>query len=192
MNRNPIIILAIVVVSLALAYTVAAYSIDVTHGTQANAEVERGRYLVTGFGCTDCHTPWIMGPNGPMPDDTRFLSGHPADLVMPPAPKLEPGPWLMTAAATNTAWAGPWGVSFTANLTPDEETGLGRWSAEDFIDTLRNGRHQGRGRELLPPMPFPAIRTLTDSDLRAMYAYLRSIPAIENRVPAPLPPQGVQ
>lgn len=192
MNRNPIIILAIVVVSLALAYTVAAYSIDVTDGSQADAEVERGRYLVTGFGCTDCHTPWIMGPNGPMPDETRFLSGHPADLVMPPAPKLEPGPWLMTAAATNTAWAGPWGVSFTANLTPDEETGLGRWSDQDFIDTLRNGRHLGRGREILPPMPFPAIRTLTDNDLRAMYAYLRSIPAIENRVPAPLPPHGVQ
>lgn len=192
MNRNPIAILAIVVVSLALAYTVAAYSIDVTHGTQTSAEVERGRYLVTGFGCTDCHTPWIMGPNGPMPDDTRFLSGHPADLVMPPAPKLEPGPWLMSAAATNTAWAGPWGVSFTANLTPDEETGLGRWSAQDFIDTLRNGRHQGRGRELLPPMPFPALRTLTDEDLSAMFVYLRSLPAIENRVPAPLPPLGVE
>lgn len=192
MNRNPIVILAVVIVSLVLAYTVAAYTIDVTQGTQASAEVERGRYLVTSFGCTDCHTPWIMGPNGPMPDDSRFLSGHPADLVMPPAPKLEPGPWVMSASATNTAWAGPWGVSFTANLTPDEETGLGRWSAQDFIDTLRNGRHQGRGRELLPPMPFPAIRNLSDDDLRAMYAYLRSIPALENRVPAPLPPQGVQ
>jgi hypothetical protein len=192
MNRNPIVILAIVVVSLALAYTVAAYSIDEPHAARASAELERGRYIVTAFGCTDCHTPWVMGSNGPMPDDTRFLSGHPADLVMPPAPKLEPGPWLMTAAATNTAWAGPWGVSFTANLTPDAETGLGRWSAEDFIETLRNGRHLGRGRELLPPMPFPAIRTMTDDDLRAVFAYLRSIPAIENRVPAPLPPEGVQ
>ena len=111
------------------AATVAAYSIDETNGTQANAEVERGRYLVTGFGCTDCHTPWIMGPNGPMPDETRFLAGHPADLVMPPAPKLEPGPWLISVAGTNTAWAGPWGVSFTANLTPDDETGLGRWTS---------------------------------------------------------------
>jgi len=135
MNRNPVVILAIVVVSLALAYTVAAYSGaaykgDWTHGTQANAEIERGRYLITGFGCTDCHTPWIMGPNGPMPDDTRFLSGHPAELVMPPVPKLEPGPWLMSAAATNTAWAGPWGVSFTSNLTR-------RWGRTELVYVKR-------------------------------------------------------
>jgi mono/diheme cytochrome c family protein len=192
MNRQPIAILAIVVASLALAYTVAAYSIDVTQDTRTNAAVERGRYIVTSFGCTDCHTPWIMGPSGPMPDDTRFLSGHPADLVMPPAPELEPGPWLMTAAATNTAWAGPWGVSYTANLTPDDETGLGRWSAQDFIDSMRNGRHQGRGRELLPPMPWPAIRNLSDEDLRAIFAYLHSLPAHENRVPTPTPPPSAQ
>ena len=56
-------------------------------------------------------------------------------------------------AATNTAFAGPWGVSFTANLTPDKETGLGKWTEEMFIATMRTGRHQGKGRPMLPPMP---------------------------------------
>ena len=60
------------------------------------------------------------------------------------------------AAATNTAWSGPWGVSFTANLTPDPETGLGRWTLRNFMDTIRSGRHMGRGRPILPPMPWTA------------------------------------
>ena len=89
---------------------------------------------------------------------------------------------------TNTAFAGPWGTSFTANLTPDDETGLGKWTAETFIATLRTGRHEGKGRPLLPPMPWPMIRTLTDEDLRAVFAYLQSLPPIRNRVPAPVDP----
>ena len=89
---------------------------------------------------------------------------------------------------TNTAFAGPWGTSFTANLTPDDETGLGKWTGETFIATLRTGRHEGKGRPLLPPMPWPMIRTLTDEDLRAVFAYLQSLPPIRNRVPAPVDP----
>lgn len=186
MRPNPVLLLLVVLVSLGIAYTVAAAAVEIAPPDRA-AEIERGRYLVTGFGCADCHSPWIVGARGPEPDPARYLAGHPAEMQLPPAPEPT-GPWLVSAAATNTAWAGPWGVSFTANLTPDEETGLGRWTAEDFIAALRNGRHQGRGRELLPPMPFAAIRTLSDVDLRAMFAYLRSIPALENRVPEPLPP----
>ena len=72
---------------------------------------------------------------------------------MPPPPKLS-GPWAWSGAATNTAFAGPWGVSFTANLTPDDETGLGKWTAETFIAALRTGRHEGKGRPILPPMPY--------------------------------------
>lgn len=155
------------------------------------ARVARGSYLVNGFGCADCHSPWVMGPNGPEPDAARYLSGHPSDLVLPPAPAPE-GPWITSASASMTAWSGPWGTSYTANLTPDRETGLGKWSEGDFIATLRNGRHLGRGRELLPPMPFPAIRNLTDEDLASIYAYLQSIPAIANRVPNPLPPAEAQ
>src|SRR5688572_2716539 len=119
------------------------------------AKIERGRYLVTTSGCHDCHTPFKMGPNGPAPDMSRALSGHPAEMQMPPAPQLPAGPWMVTVAATNTAWAGPWGVSFTANLTPDKDTGLGTWTQQNFVDTIRNGRHLGNGRPLLPPMPAP-------------------------------------
>ena len=150
--------------------------------------VERGAYLVGAMGCHDCHTPWKLGPKGPAPDMTRALSGHPADMVMPPPPKPV-GAWVWSGSATNTAFAGPWGVSFTANLTPDPETGLGRWTAESFIATLRTGRREGKGRQLLPPMPYPMIGTLTDDDLRAIFAYLQSLTPIKNRVPAPVDPE---
>ena len=149
--------------------------------------VERGGYLVGAMGCHDCHTPWKMGPKGPEPDKTRALSGHPADVVMPPAPKLS-GLWNWSGAATNTAFAGPWGVSFTANLTPDMETGLGRWTAETFIAAMKTGRHEGVGRPILPPMPYKMVGTLTEEDLRSVFAYLQSLKPIRNRVPAPIDP----
>lgn len=152
------------------------------------AQVARGKYMVTAGACNDCHTPFKMGDAGPEPDYSRMLSGHPEGMQLPPPPVLPPGPWVMTAAATNTAWAGPWGVSFTANLTPDKETGLGEWTARTFVDAIRTGRHQGRGRPILPPMPYPMYRNLTDEDLNAIFAYLQSIPAIKNKVPEPLPP----
>jgi mono/diheme cytochrome c family protein len=158
-------------------------------GATAHAgKIQRGKYLVTIAGCNDCHTPLKMGPNGPEPDMTRMLSGHPESLVMPPAPVLPQGPWLVNAAATSTAWSGPWGVSFTANLTPDPETGLGRWTLRNFTDTIRTGRHLGRGRPILPPMPFPMYRHMTDEDLDAVFSYLQTIPAVSNRVPEPRPP----
>lgn len=157
-----------------------------THGDK----VARGKYLVTIAGCNDCHTPLKAGPNGPEPDMSRMLSGHPQHLVMPPSPELPDGPWLITAAATATAWSGPWGVSFTANLTPDQETGLRRWTLRNFKDTIRSGRHLGRGREILPPMPIPMYKHMTDQDLEAVFSYLRTIPAVSNRVPEPLPPRA--
>jgi mono/diheme cytochrome c family protein len=150
--------------------------------------VARGKYLVDAIGCADCHTPLVMGASGPERDPTRHLSGHPDTLAMPPAPTLPPGPWLATMSATMTAWSGPWGTSFTANLTPDKETGLGTWTVDQFIATIRTQRHQGHGRALLPPMPAVIYANLSDEDLRAVFAYLQSIPAIKNRVPQPLPP----
>ncbi len=182
----------VAVTVIALAAALVAATIAAAGGAPAQTPAERGRYIVTTFGCNDCHTPWKLGPNGPEPDMTRLLSGHPQDLAMPPAPKLPEGPWLITGAATNTAWAGPWGVSFTANLTPDAETGLGSWTEQQFIDALRTGRHQGRGREILPPMPVMWIGKKTDEDLRAIYAYLRTIPAVQNRVPAPIAPDAAR
>jgi hypothetical protein len=149
--------------------------------------VTRGEYLVRVMLCNDCHTPFAMGPRGPEPDMTRMLSGHPQDLQMPPAPKLA-APWGMAGSVTNTAWAGPWGVSFTANLTPDKETGLGEWTEEMFLAAIRTGRHQGKGRQILPPMPIPWFQMATDDDLKAILAYLRSIPPVRNKVPTPLEP----
>jgi mono/diheme cytochrome c family protein len=151
-------------------------------------EQARGQYLVNTSGCIDCHTPFKLGPKGPEPDMSRHLSGHPEGLRMPPPPALPEGPWLVISSATNTAFAGPWGVSFTANLTPDPDTGLGLWSARDFRQTIRTGRHLGRGRELLPPMPVPVYNHFTDADLDAVFAYLQTLPPVRNKVPEPLPP----
>ena len=151
-------------------------------------KVARGKYLVTTSGCNDCHTPWKVGASGPEPDMSRMLSGHPEKMELP-APPQPSGPWIVAAAATNTAWSGPWGVSFTANLTPDKETGLGKWSLRQFSDTIRTGRHLGRGRPILPPMPIPMYKHFTDEDLAAIYAYLQTIPPIQNRVPEPVAPK---
>lgn len=148
--------------------------------------IERGAYLVRVIGCNDCHTPFKLGPRGPEPDMSRALTGHPSDLVMPPPPSLPPGPWVWVGGATNTAFAGPWGVSFAANLTPDRETGLGKWTEEMFVATLRTGRHQGKGRPILPPMPWPFYKNLSGEDMRALFAYLQSLPPVRNRVPAPI------
>ncbi len=150
--------------------------------------VALGKYLVTTSGCNDCHTPWHMGASGPEPDMSRMLSGHPQDIVVEAPAKLSE-PWAGAFLGTNTAWSGPWGVSFTANLTPDPETGIWRqMSEEQFIQALRTGRHLGQGRPILPPMPWQPYGQKTDSDLKAIYAYLQTIPPIKNKVPDPLPP----
>jgi hypothetical protein len=85
----------------------------------AGKRIERGKYLVTVMVCNDCHTPFKMGPKGPEPDMSLMLSGHPEQMKMPPPPKPV-GPWIASIAATNTAYAGPWGISYTTNLTPDK------------------------------------------------------------------------
>jgi mono/diheme cytochrome c family protein len=161
-------------------------------GGKAKGQLARGEYLVTIGGCNDCHTPLKMGQSGPEPDLSRMLSGHPELLAMPVAPQLPDGPWGVVVANTLTAWSGPWGVSFPANLTPDPETGLGKWTEKDFMETIRTGRHMGRGRQILPPMPWFNYAKATDEDLKAIYAYLRSIPPIKNKVPEPIPPAAPQ
>jgi mono/diheme cytochrome c family protein len=146
-------------------------------------QIARGGYLVLVGGCGDCHTPMKMGPKGPEPDMARRLSGHPAQLKMPPPPKLGDGPWLWVGSATNTAFAGPWGISYGINLTPDAETGLGKWTEAQFVAALKTGRHLGASRPILPPMPWQSTAQMKDEDLRAIFAYLRSLPPIVNRVP---------
>ncbi len=150
--------------------------------------VERGRYLVEIAACNDCHTPMKLGANGPEPDLSRALSGHPADFKVGAPPELGSGGWLWAGTASNTAFAGPWGISFAANLTPDTETGLGVWTEEMFIKAIREGKSFGGGRSLMPPMPWPAYSHLTDDDLKSVFAYLQSLQPITNKVPAYRPP----
>jgi mono/diheme cytochrome c family protein len=150
----------------------------------------RGEYLVNILGCNDCHTPMAMGPEGPAPDMTRMLSGHPEDLKVELPDPMPAMPWAMVGSATNTAFAGPWGISFAMNLTPDEVTGMGIWTEEMFTKSLREGRHMGISRPVMPPMPWPAYGQMKDEDLGAVFAYLKSIPPIRNRVPDYMPPPG--
>jgi hypothetical protein len=128
---------------------------------------------------------------GPVHDETKLLSGHPASAKLPAIPQGAVGPDQWGAITTNdmTAWVGPWGVSFTANLTPDTATGLGSWTEAIFIKALRTGKHMGEGRAILPPMPWPMIGQASDADLKAIFAYLQSLPPIENAVPDPIPPK---
>jgi len=159
----------------------------------AAAQVERGKYLVTIAACHDCHTPKAMTDKGPAPDMSRELSGHPADSKLPerlPFDMVTPGKWGTVANEHLTAWVGVWGVSFTRNLTPHPATGLGSWTEEMFIKTIRNGKQQGEGRDLLPPMPWQMYAQMTDEDLKAVWAYLRSLPPIDNAVPDPIAPAG--
>jgi hypothetical protein len=149
---------------------------------------KRGEYLVMVGGCNDCHTPFKMTPIGPLPDMERMLSGHPEGQ---PDPASTLGKNDLTASGPDlTEWKFPFGINYVRNLTPDK-TGLGDWTEAQFIKTLRTGRHQGEGRALLPPMPWFNFGGMTDDDLKAVWAYLRSIKPIKNTVPDPKVPPPV-
>ncbi len=152
--------------------------------------VERGEYLVKVGLCNDCHTPWKMGPKGPEQDMERMLSGHP-ESVNVTRPKL-PAEWPVAANPTFTAWTGPWGISYSANLTSDPATGVGGgvWSEDNFIRAMREGKHMGTSRPILPPMPWQWIGQHTDEDLKAIFAYLKTVKPITNHVPDPLIVEG--
>jgi len=151
--------------------------------------VARGAYLVDFGGCNDCHTPKIYTDMGPVPDTTKLLAGYYEGTMLPKADMnmLTQNGWVMTES-NFTAWVGPWGISYAANLTPDNATGIGTMSEEMFIKTLREGKWMGVGRPLMPPMPWPGIGSATDEDLKCIYAYLMSIKPIHNTVPQPTPP----
>jgi hypothetical protein len=168
---------------LLFVFAMAAAAADAPKKAPASPLLERGKYLLIVGGCHDCHTPWKMGPKGPEPEMARMLMGHPQGVKLPP-PALPPGPWD-TATGGMTAWAGPWGISYAANLTPDKNAGLGSWSEAMFIEAMQTGRHWGKGRPILPPMPWRNLSQAKVEDLKAIFAYLQSIPAISNRVPDP-------
>lgn len=156
----------------------------------AQSAVERGKMLIHGGGCHDCHTTKKLTPAGPEPDMEHMLAGHPENIsITAPFKPAAGSPWTIATNDTLTAWSGPWGVSFAANLTPDRDTGLGM-GERNFVIALKTGSHLGTARPILPPMPWQQYRELSEDDLKALYAYLKSIPPIKNQVPAPLPPAG--
>ncbi|MCS3796028.1 c-type cytochrome [Niastella sp. OAS944] len=145
--------------------------------------VKRGGYLVSIMGCNDCHTPKKMGPQGPVLDEERILSGHPSDVPVAPYDGNTAKNWILFNQML-TNYVGPWGTSYSANLTPDS-TGIGSWSEAQFLKAIREGKYKGldNTRPLLPPMPWQEFRNATDLDLKAIFAYLKSIKPVKNVVP---------
>ena len=160
-----------------------------TKPAAAPSPAARGEYLVSIMSCNDCHTPFKMGAKGPEPDMSRMLSGSPQTTKLPPPPAPS-GPWIWSGTGDNTAFAGPWGITYSANITPDQNTGIGIWTADMFLKAMKTGKHMGTSREIQPPMPWPWIGKATDEDLKAVFAYLKSVPPISNRVPDWQPPQS--
>jgi mono/diheme cytochrome c family protein len=125
-------------------------------------QVARGKYLVTLGGCNDCHTPGaLLGK----PDFSRALGGSEVGFAIPGL----------------GVFAGP-------NLTPDKETGLGKWTDDQIIAAMTAGTTP-EGRRLAPIMPYAALSHLTSDDAHAIVAYLRSLPPVKNAVPGPFGPK---
>lgn len=126
----------------------------------AESTVERGKYLATIGGCNDCHTPgYFFGK----PDTARTLGG------------------------SDVGFQTPGGTFVGPNLTPDQETGLGKWTSEEIVTAIRTGVKPD-GRMLADIMPWRGLSHLTDSDAQAIVAYLKSLPPVKNKVPGPLGP----
>lgn len=126
-----------------------------------DAEIARGKYLVTIAGCNDCHTPgYFFG----QPDMARYLGGSDVAFEIPGL----------------GAFAGP-------NLTPDPETGIGKWSTEEIVTALQTGKRPD-GRELAPIMPWHAFANLTAEDVASVAAVLKSLTPVDHKVPDPVGP----
>lgn len=149
-------------------------------------QIDRGRQLVNEGRCNDCHTPTIQTPQGLEPDAKRLLSGHPSELGVPKIPDVDKDSKEWTefiSSLDSTVWAGDWGMSFAANLTPDPQTGIGKWNEQVFIEIMRSGSHVDLKRGIRPPMPWQDYAKLNDEDLKAIFAYLGTLKPIYNPVP---------
>ena len=152
--------------------------------------VQRGKYLVDAVAaCGYCHTPRA----GAEYNMNMYLAGHPAEAAYPRYnfSMMQQGIFTLTSPQMS-AFSGPFGTSFASNLTPDKETGLGEWTAEMFINAMRTGLHQGveGNRAILPPMPVKHYAQMNDEDLKAIWAYLKTIKPVKNEVNPPLNQRG--
>jgi mono/diheme cytochrome c family protein len=152
-------------------------------------QVKWGEHLVTIGGCNDCHTPKKMTAMGPVDDSTLLLSGHPEKLPAPDVDRKQMESKGLVVTSDFTAWIGPWGISYSANLTPDE-TGTGKWTENQFLYAVRNSISKGLpgSRPLMPPMSMMPVKHMTDEELKAIFAYLRTIKPIKNNSVQPTPP----
>jgi hypothetical protein len=156
-----------------------------------DSQVKWGESLVKNGGCNDCHTPKKLGANGPENDMSLMLSGHPEKMPAPDFDAKEAAKKGLIITQSFTAWTGPWGVTYAANLTSDS-TGIGSWKEEQFIKALREKKWMGLEgtRPLMPPMSMMPATEMSDDELKAIFAYLKSTPAVRNVIPqaALLPP----
>jgi mono/diheme cytochrome c family protein len=148
--------------NLALGASVLAIALGSwTHNATAETQVQRGKYLVTIIGCTDCHTPGSFLGN---PDMARFLGGSDVGFSIPGL-----------------------GVFVGRNLTPDPETGLGKWTTQQMVTAFTTGVRPD-GRILAPIMPYEDFKALTKADALAIAAYLRTLKPVKHAVPGPFGP----
>lgn len=149
--------------------------------------VKRGEYLVTIGVCDDCHSPKKMGPKGPEIDPELRLSGYPSSRPIPNFDSNMAKTGMVQFNEDFTAYAGPWGLSFSANLT-SSPTGAGSWDFENFKYAIRHGKWKGleTSRDLMPPMPWFNYKLMTDDDLKAVHAYLKSLKPVNNVPPPPM------
>ncbi|WP_168213062.1 MULTISPECIES: cytochrome c [unclassified Bradyrhizobium] len=138
----------------ALPASAQSRSANVEH---QKAQVARGEYLVKGPAlCGNCHTE--RGPDL-LADMSKFLAG-------------------------GQKFTSPAFVTYSRNLTPDHDTGIGSWTDEQIIRAMREGVTK-EGKTLGPPMPFDMLNKLSDDDAKAIVAYLRTMKPIHNEVPEP-------
>lgn len=151
--------------------------------------IEKGRIITEIFGCVDCHSPKIQEGEFLVNDPEKLFSGHPADNKLPQfSPDIiGPGKWRGLFTDSMTAWGGPWGISYAANLTPDKKTGIGRLSEDNFVSILNIGIHSNMNRKLMEPMPWKEISELRDDDLKAVFQYLKTVKPVRNNVPESVP-----
>jgi hypothetical protein len=149
-----------------------------------DSQVAWGENLVKNGGCNDCHTPKKMGANGPENDMSLMLSGHPAQQPAADFDAKEAAKKGLIVTQTFTSWTGPWGVTYAVNLTSDS-TGIGAWKEEQFVKCLKEKRWMGLDatRPLMPPMSMMPATEMTDDELKAIFAYLKTTPPVKNIVP---------
>lgn len=150
--------------------------------------IEIGQAVVEGWNCSFCHSPQIKGPESKaIADPDRYMSGHPSDEKIPTIPDMviTSPEWMeFLDNLDSTVWATDNLIVFSANLTPDDETGIGTWTETEFVETIREGRHRGIERRIKYPMPWRELGELSDEELLSVYEYLMTLQPVNNKVPA--------